>query len=139
MLLGETLLSEGISVENGSQVTVKIPGVYNIQFSAQFANPDGADHVVRVWLAVGGTNVASSTRIINVCADRGSGGGGGGGIGYHPASWDFMQLLQRGEYFEIMWAVEDLDVSLAYVAANAGPPSVPAIPSVAVTVHLVSI
>lgn len=133
MLLGETITHNGVDVVSGSRVTCIAPGIYNIQFSAQFANPDSQDHNVAIWMAVGGVNVPASTGIISVPQKHGS------ILGHHIASWNFMQRMQRGEYFEIMWATDSTQVYIAYLPIAAGPPSRPSTPSVAVTAHLVSI
>jgi hypothetical protein len=133
MTLGNTITHNGVDLDGSTKVVVRQPGIYNIQFSAQFANPAAGEHNAAVWLAVGGVDVVASTRIISVPAKHGA------FLGHHIAAWNFMQRLERGDYFELMWAVDDIQVYIAYLPLSAGPPSRPSTPSVAVTVGMVSI
>jgi len=104
-----------------SQVFVTNAGTYNIQFSAQFDNTSGGNHLAYIWLRVNGADVANSASQIRLKGTDGE---------LVPA-WNFFASLKSGDYFQIMWAVSDTAVQLTAQAAAA---PVPAIPSVIVTV-----
>lgn len=122
MTFNTTDLSLGVYVGSPtSRIYVDRTSIYNIQFSAQLDNTSGGDHKVYIWLAINGTNVANSGSQIQVKGNN----------GYTIAAWNFVQYMKEGDYFEIMWAVNDTSVQILAQAAAA---PVPAIPSVLLTV-----
>ena len=72
MLLRVTDLSNGITVVSNSRVTIANTGIYNIQWSAQFRNPDSAEHDATIWLRKNGVDVPGSSGIISVPKKHGS-------------------------------------------------------------------
>ena len=122
MTLNTTDLSKGVTVGSPtSRVYVDRPSVYNIQFSAQFDNTSGGNHLAYIWLRINGTDVANSASEIRLK----------GNDGELVAAWNFLANLKAGDYFEIMWAVADTAVQITAVGATA---FCPAIPSVILTV-----
>jgi hypothetical protein len=122
MTLNSTDLSNGVYIGSPtSRVYVSKPGVYNIQFSAQFDNTSGGNHLIHVWLRVDGVDVANSAGQVRLK----------GTDGELVAAWNYLYLLNAGDYFELMWAVSDTSVQITAQAAAA---PVPAIPSVILTV-----
>lgn len=104
-----------------SQIFVDQEGVYNIQFSAQLDNTSGGNHLTYIWLRVNGTNVENSASQVRLK----------GTDGELVAAWNFFYDFKAGDYFELMWSVNDVAVQLLAQAAAA---PVPAIPSVILTV-----
>lgn len=104
-----------------SRVYVDTEGVYNIQFSIQLDNTSGGNHLTWIWLRINGVDVAYSASQVRLK----------GTDGELVAAWNFFQLLKAGDYFEIMWSVDDTAVQIVSQAAAA---PVPAIPSVILTV-----
>jgi uncharacterized protein YozE (UPF0346 family) len=122
MTLNSTDLSNGVYIGSPtSRVYVSKPGVYNIQFSAQFDNTSGGNHLIHVWLRVDGVDVANSAGQVRLK----------GTDGELVAAWNYLYLLNAGDYFELMWSVSDTSVQITAQAAAA---PVPAIPSVILTV-----
>lgn len=117
-----TDLSMGVTIGSPtSRVYVDRAGIYDIQFSAQLDNTSGGDHLTWIWLRVNGTDVpysASELRIKGNDAEL-------------VAAWNFLYNFKDGDYFELMWAVDDTGVQIKTVGAVA---PVPAIPSVILTV-----
>ena len=117
-----TDLSMGVTIGSPtSRVYVDRAGIYDIQFSAQLDNTSGGDHLTWIWLRVNGTDVpysASELRIKGNDAEL-------------VAAWNFLYNFKDGDYFELMWAVNDTGVQNKTVGAVA---PVPAIPSVILTV-----
>jgi len=109
-----------------SRVYVGETGVYNIQFSAQLDKASGSSaQSVYIWLRVNGANVAASASQVTL-KDASS---------ELVAAWNFIVTLESEDYFEIAWSSPDTDMQLKAAAASG---SVPAIPSVILTVSWVS-
>jgi putative transposon-encoded protein len=87
--------------------------------SIQFKNTDAADHDATVWFRKNGTNIANSATIVNVpkAAD--------GGATFFSLS--FFDTVTAGQYIEIMWLPEDVDVTIDFTAAGAIAPAIPSI------------
>jgi hypothetical protein len=95
--------------------------VYDIQFSAQLDNTSGGSHLIFIWLRVNGVDVANSASQVRLK----------GTDGELVAAWNFVQNFNAGDYFELMWSVDNTSVQVLSQAAVA---PVPAIPSIILTV-----
>jgi len=100
-----------------SRVYVDTHNVYNIQFSAQFVNTAGGTHNVWVWLRKNGTNVANSATTLRLQGNNAEA----------VAAWNFLLDMNAGDYFELMWEVSDLAVSLFADPASAVHPAIPSV------------
>lgn len=107
----------------GSQVSVGVAGVYNIQFSTQIDKTDSNEDDIELWLAINGNDVANSNTRIHII----------GNAGKFVAAWNFVVKLDADDYIELRWYSADIDMRLYYEAASTNP-SRPAIPSVILTV-----
>lgn len=120
------ITGSGISVvTNGSaltRVTFAAAGTYMVAPSLQFVNSVNTDHDVTVWFRRNGTDIARSATRITVPKSS------DGGAAYFQLV--FYDTVTAGQYIEVMWLPEDVAVTLDYTAAAAGPPAIPAIPSV---------
>lgn len=117
-----TDLSNGVYLGSPtSRVYVDRLGVYDIQFSAQLDNTSGGSHLIYIWLRVNGTDVANSASQVRLK----------GTDGELVAAWNFVQNFNAGDYFELMWSVDNTSVQVLHQAAAA---PVPAIPSIILTV-----
>ncbi len=124
MSLGTTLLSDGVTIESGSEITVSTPGLYNIQFSAQIKKSGGTKSTVDIWYAKNGDDVADSNTRLSLESGNHS----------TVAAWNFFEELDTGDHAEIRWASADTNVTLPYIE-NLTSPVRPNIPSVIVTVQ----
>jgi hypothetical protein len=122
MTFNTTDLSYGVYVGSPtSRIYVVGDGVYNFQFSAQLDKTSGGVGLMYIWFRVNGVDVpnsASQVRLQNNNAEL-------------LAAWNIILNMKSGDYFEIMWSVDDTSVILLAQAAAA---PVPAIPSVILTV-----
>lgn len=117
-----TDISDGVYLGSPtSRVIVDTEATYNFQFSAQFDNTSGGNHLVYVWYRINGADVANSASQIRLK----------GTDGELVAAWNFVIKLKAGDYFELVWSVTDIAVQLVAQAAAA---PVPAIPSVILSV-----
>lgn len=104
-----------------SQIFVANTGVYNFQFSAQLDKTGGSASAVYIWPRVNGVNLADSATKIVIDGPNNE----------IVAAWNFVLVLEAGDYFELAWQSSDTDVIIPYVAASG---NIPAIPSIILTV-----
>jgi hypothetical protein len=118
--------SNDISVTNNgsgnpTRITFANNGLYNVSINLQIDNADSADHTLRIWLRINGTDVVGSGSIVSV--PKATDGG--------TDVFELNTLVQvsAGHYLEIMYAVSNVNVSLRYDAPTASPYVSPAVPS----------
>lgn len=119
-------LEQGITIENDgssnpTRVTFEAAGTYEIAFHCQFENADTSDHTGDIWFRLNGTDIpySASQTVIPKAADGGA------------AFFQVQGILQAtaGQYVEVICAVENVNVSLAYTAAQVSPYARPSIAS----------
>jgi hypothetical protein len=110
-----------------SKIAVENPGIYNLQFNAQFQNVNAADKIASVWLKKVGTDVVGSNRFVTVPL----------GTQNTVAGWSYMVSLDAAEYVELWWSTNSTDISLAFAAAGTSPTR-PTTASVIATLSFVS-
>ena len=116
MTLNTTDYANGVSVASSSRITVADSGIWNLQWSGQFENPDSQDHDVRVWLKINGTVVVGSTGFFAVPSKHGSVNGHG------IVGWNYFLSLNANDYVELWWETDSTQVSIqAYAAAGNYP------------------
>lgn len=128
--LDTTDYAVGVSIVSNSQITVRSAGVYNIQFSLQFANDNVAIQDVDVWFRKNGTDVAGSNSKFSVPNSH------GGTDGHLIAALNFYIQLAAGDYVQLMWSTTSTDVSIEHLAAQTSPTR-PTTPSAIVTINKV--
>jgi hypothetical protein len=126
-----TDLSNGVTVENNSKITVKEGGIYNLQFSFQFVNSDAQLHDASVWFRVNGTDLANSNTFLSVPNSH------GGVDGHVVAAWNIALELQANDYVEIYWSTTDVAISIQQIPAQVSPTR-PVTPSVIATLTFIS-
>lgn len=130
MKLNSTVSAVGTKIGSPtSRVFVAETGIYNLQFSAQLDKTGGgAAAEIFIWLRVNGADVPySASKVVVQGANT-----------ELIAAWNFVQVLKANDYFEIAWSSTDTTAIIAVAPATAGPPAIPAIPSVILTVSWVS-
>lgn len=130
--LNSTTLSNGVSVENSSQITFTYEGVYNIQFSVQLANDDNAAQDVDIWFRKNGVDIANSNSRFGLAQRKSA------GDPYHViGSLNYVDSFLENDYVQLYWKTSNTS---AYIEAYTAPssPTRPAIPSVILTATFVS-
>ena len=113
-----------IAVGNTSHVVIANPGVYNLQFSAQFAKSDSGQDTVSVWLAKDGVNVADSCTDIDLNNNNAR----------SVAAWNWLvNSTVANTYYQIYWSSSDTNMEIL-AQGTRNNPTRPAIPSVILTV-----
>lgn len=124
--IGNTQESDGVSIVNGSRITVAEAGVYNIQFSIQVDKTDSGADAVDIWLALNGVDVPYSNTRLTLDGNNAKA----------VAAWNFMTTIPSGGYAELRWCSPDTEVVL-HAGNGLTNPVRPGIPSVIVSVQQV--
>lgn len=111
---------------DSSKIKVSRPAVYNVQFSVQVDKTSGGTGKFYIWPAINGTAVANSGSLIQIQ----------GNDAEIFSAANFFLPLSNGDYFQLYFSVDSIDVQLQTFAASA---PVPAIPSIILTVMQVYI
>lgn len=122
--------NNGITVASSTNITFATAGTYLCSMNFQLANTNTSNHTITIWYQKNGTNVANTASLISVpkAAD--------GGVTVFELT--FQEQLTAGQYLTLYWSTSNTLSFLDYTAASAGPPSVPAVPSVIFTSHRIA-
>lgn len=130
MTLNTTDFANEVSISS-SKITVVNAGIYNLQFSTQFANTNSNVQDVYIWLRQNGTNIPGSTGFVSIPGSH------GGTDGHSIIGWNYFVEMQASDYVEIYWSVPNAAVSIQHLAAS-GSPTKPSTQSVVATLSFVS-
>ena len=111
---------------DNSKIKVSRPAIYNVQFSVQIDKTSGGTGLFYIWPAINGTAVPDSASLIQIQ----------GNDAEIFSAANFFLPLSNGDYFQLYFSVDSLDVQLQTFAASG---AVPAIPSIILTVMQVYI
>ena len=132
MALDTTDFSSQVTLVTGSKITVANPGIYNLQFSAQFQNLDNAPQDVFIWLKQNGVDIAGSTGLVGLPARKSA-----GVPFYDIKGWNYFLSMNAGDYVQIYWSTTNVAVTIQTYAAS-GSPTKPSTASVVATLSFVS-
>ena len=121
----------GASLSNSSRLNVNYSGLYNLQFSIQFANTDTQIQDVDIWFRKNGTDIANSNSKFSVPNSH------GGTDGHLIAALNFYIELAKNDYVQIMWATTSTQVTIEQLPAQTSPTR-PATPSAIATLQYLS-
>lgn len=114
--------SRGVTIGSPtSRIYTDRPGLYNIQFSAQLDKTSGGTAFIYIWLRLNGVDVPNSATQIRIQGNNAE----------TVAAWNFVEFMNTGDYFELMWSTDDTSCQILAVPASA---PVPGIPSIILTV-----
>lgn len=122
----------GAANDGTDGITVAYNGLYNYQFSVQFANTDSQIHAAYIWLRRNGVDVPGTASKWDITAKHGS------SDGYVLAAANFYVDLLADDTVEMYAAVSNAAVYMEAYAAQTVPFAMPAIPSVVATLTYVS-
>lgn len=113
-------------------ILVKNAGVYNYQFSVQWANTGTQIYQGYIWLRVNGVDVSGTASKFDVPAKHGT------SDGYLIAAANFYVQLNSGDHVDMYAAVDNVALYMEAYAAQVSPWAMPSIPSVVATLSFVS-
>lgn len=122
----------GCANDGTDGIVVSQTGVYNYQFSVQFANTDTQIHTAWIWLRVNGVDYPGTGSKFD-CQSR-----HGTSDGYLIAACNFFVELQEGDTVEMWAAVDNAALYMEAYAAQTTPFAMPSVPSVVATLSFVS-
>jgi hypothetical protein len=99
-----------------SHIVTDVAGYYNFQFSAQLAKTAGSTMSAWVWPRVNGVDIPDSNTKLQLTGSSSS---------EMVAAWNFVLPMNAGDYFELYWAADHVDVILKAAASNAFSPAIP--------------
>lgn len=118
MTFNTTEISKGVYIGSPtSRIYVDTDNVYNIQFSAQIDKTAGGVGLVWVWLRKNGVDIPNSAGQIRIQGNNAE----------VLAAWNYLLEMGPGDYFELMWEVDDITVELLAEVASAVHPAVPSV------------
>ena len=117
MTLNTVDYANGMTISSNSRITVADAGIWNLQWSGQFENPDSQDHDVRVFIKINGTVVTGSTGFFAVASKHGSINGHG------LVGWNYFVSLDATDYVELWWETDNTQVTIQSYAAAGDYPS----------------
>jgi hypothetical protein len=115
--LNTTVSSNNFSVVAGSRVTAAAAGVYNYQFSLQLVSTAGGGGDVEIWFVKNGTPVPNSNTHYAIKNTN----------EYEVAALNFIETFAIGDYLELYWATDNLNIQLDTPASTMGGPAVPSV------------
>ena len=130
----ESVITQGIRVENSSEIWFDHAGQYLVTFTLQVTNRGNAAQVFEVWAAYNGTNYPLSNTRFDIPARK------------SLSEWSHIVPAITGiftvddpttKYLSIKWWSDSTDVFLEHYAEGTSPTR-PAIPSVILTVNMIS-
>lgn len=127
----QTVSSTTISGISKSKITVAQPGLYNIQFSFQFANTDSQIHDVDIWFKKNDVTVPKSNSQYSIPGSH------GGINGHLITAMNYFIDLDADDYVEIVWHTSNSAIFLEAIPTQVAPIR-PSTPSAIVTVSFVS-
>jgi hypothetical protein len=136
MTLGQTDFASSVSVESSTNIKVANPGIYNLQWSAQFQNTDSQLQDVYIWLRQGNgagaaTDITGSTGFISVPNKHGAVNG------HTIVGWNYYLSMQANDYVQLVWSTGNLATTIQHLDAGVTPTR-PSTASVVATLSFVS-
>lgn len=132
--LDTTDFSSGVSIVDGTKITMSSAGKYNIAFSLQLLNAATGGRIVTIWLSKNGTTPdrwvtwTSTDVYVGSATDSER----------QVSAWNFFVDAAAGDSYSLMIATNGTGVSVrAGNSANSSPAGIPAVPSTIVTVNQV--
>ena len=127
----QTYLESGFSINGGSnsQITATYGGVYNFQFIGQVSSGSASAKNIYLWISRDGTDLGYTAREFVL---QGSGD-------IDEVIWNFNLDLAAGEYIEMKWVTDDIDVTMETVPPAVSPATPhPGVASAVVTINFIS-
>jgi hypothetical protein len=112
----QTYLDNGVSINGAtlSEITTQYSGVYNFQFTGQLRSGSSSNKLVFLWIARDGVDIGYSAREYSIS-------GSGKEL---EINWNFSIDMQAGQYIQLRWAGDNIDLSLDAVAPASPHPGI---------------
>ena len=115
--------SSGITMVDGSKITVASGGTYNLQFSSVFQKIQGGSiEYISVWPRINGNNVDWSNTDISMANNN----------ELIVTSWNFIFELNPNDFIELAWSSTSSQMEMIAIPPQSSPTR-PGTPSVIIT------
>lgn len=114
-------VSRGVTLAEDSKIYVDRTALYEWHLSVHVHNADSQAHRFELWGRVNGVDIPNSRFIYSVPSSH------GGSPGALIPSQNFWLALNAGDYVQIMWVGETVDITIAYHPAETGRPVSPSL------------
>lgn len=108
-------IESGISVVDGSKITVASSGLYSFDFRLQITSTNSSSKNIYIWARKNGVDIPNSATKITLT---------GNAVETAP-SWNFVYTMQAGDYFELMYAADDTAIIVNAPSPTTFCPSTP--------------
>jgi len=114
-----TDIAEGVRLGGTPQtrIVASTSGVYDFSFSLQLASNSASLHSIYIWPRINGQDAPNSASRVTIQ----------GAQAKRVLSWNFVFELGVRDYFELMWAVDSLEVTIESVAPTGFSPAIPSV------------
>lgn len=114
-----TEITKGVSVGTPtSRIVMAQAGLYNIAVSVQITSTNSSQKSIWVWVRKNGTtNLPNSARVASITLNN----------GYLVVTLNEVVSFLANDYIEVMYASDDVNVSISTAAATAFAPAAPAV------------
>lgn len=117
-----TYVADGVTIGTPtSRIVVSKAGIYNIQFSIQFANTNAAADNTVVWFKVNGANTPNTASWVTVPGKH------AGVDGQTIMALNIFLSLSANDYFELYWQNSDGNASIQTIASGTNYPASPGV------------
>jgi len=124
-----TDFADGVSIVDGTKITMAVGGKFNIMFSSQLEKGDAGTDLVSVWLAKDGVNAAWTNTDVVITAS--------GANSRHFVAWNFFVEAEVGTHFQLMMTSTTSSQMVIRSVASQTNPTRPEIPGTILTVQQV--
>lgn len=121
--------NNGVSLSANTRFVIQKPGIYNLAFSAQMVKTGGNSSThAHIWLSQNGSDVTNSASQIGFPSNS----------VYVVPAWNFFfETTTNNEYVELKWQINSNVDNQLFVKYQTASGSIPAIPSLIVTINKV--
>lgn len=119
LLFTNTEIANGVAIgTTTSEIEISHTGLYNIACSVQVTSTNASQKSIWIWLRLNGTtDFPNSARVASINLNN----------GYVVITLNEVYSFAAGDFFEVMYAADDTNMSVATVAATAFAPAAPAV------------
>lgn len=120
--------SNGVTLDtNNDSIRIEYNGIYNVQFSVQFANSSATEYHAHIFFRKNGQNIPDTNSEFTIPSKHGSHNG------QLILAANFIFELNAGDYIQMMWHPDNTAVTLETIPADVSP-AMPVSPSAILTV-----
>lgn len=113
--IGNTFLSNGVSIGSGTDIVFANAGVYSVQFRLQIENLNSQEKTIYYYLNYMGSALANSATVLTAPRTH------TGGSGWVSAIGQYILNVNAGDNVQIVWTADDLNIRIEPLTSPAAP------------------